>query len=497
MKRRLDSGEPATDQDASPWSQELNSLGWRGAARDSPAATSLRAHLAAHNGGISNCAELFAVRPGEVNVGRAAEIFHKYGFVVVQDALTQERLQKLRHGVETVVPEILAQDPGHKGNRGTHRYSFGQASRTGSLAHREEWVQLIDLDTVAPILQRILGPGYKCRSVGGDFVLPGCLEYQELHRDVDANERLRFAGEAGTKAILDAPCSVVAVNFVPQDFTALNGPLRHIPADSKGNPTQTSREKIPNLSKEPDSMKLSTLLPCAAGSAIIRDLRAWHGGTPNVSEALRAIPNVEYYSESLRPGKWIKSMPKDVFDTLEPEAQRLCAHIVAPRESLDLGWRRLSGSSGGGWLCNNNSFTRTIQHRASSTIEAVRVMAQFAPNRFAGKQRIGYGVVDLELISQRGSTRFTNNGDATDTAELRVPAGETITGVVVYERYWYGIVDLQLIFASGARSGRAFPSRALSSYSFGGREQERSQQLVSGFAIREQGGYGVIDLKLL
>ena len=105
MKRRLDSGEPATDQDASPWSPELNSLGWRGAARDSPEARELRAHLAAHNRGISNCAELFAVRPGEVNVDRAAEIFHKYGFVVVQDALTQGRLQKLRHGVKTVVPE--------------------------------------------------------------------------------------------------------------------------------------------------------------------------------------------------------------------------------------------------------------------------------------------------------------------------------------------------------------------------------------------------------
>ena len=78
-----------------------------------------------------------------------------------------------------------------------------------------------------------------------------------------------------------------------------------------------------------------------------------------------------------------------------------------------------------------------------------------------------------------------------------MPAGETITGVVVYERYWYGIVDLQLIFASGARSARAFSSRDLSNYRFGGREQERSQQLVSGFAIREQGCYGVIDLKLL
>ena len=54
-------------------------------------------------------------------------------------------------------------------------------------------------------------------------------------------------------------------------------------------------------------------------------------------------------------------------------------------------------------------------------------MAQFASNTDAGAKRIGYGVVDLELIYGGFGTRFTNNGDATHTAELRVPAGETLT----------------------------------------------------------------------
>ncbi len=41
-------------------------------------------------------------------------------------------------------------------------------------------------------------------------------------------------------------------------------------------------------------MKRSVVCPVPAGSVVIRDIRAWHGGTPNVSDHARAIPNVEY-----------------------------------------------------------------------------------------------------------------------------------------------------------------------------------------------------------
>jgi hypothetical protein len=41
-------------------------------------------------------------------------------------------------------------------------------------------------------------------------------------------------------------------------------------------------------------MKLSTVCPAPAGSVLIRDVRAWHGGTPNLSDEVRCIPNVEY-----------------------------------------------------------------------------------------------------------------------------------------------------------------------------------------------------------
>lgn len=38
-------------------------------------------------------------------------------------------------------------------------------------------------------------------------------------------------------------------------------------------------------------MQFSTLCPLPAGAAIFRDNRCWHGGTPNLSERFRALPN--------------------------------------------------------------------------------------------------------------------------------------------------------------------------------------------------------------
>ena len=88
----------------------------------------------------------------------------------------------------------------------------------------------------------------------------------------------------GEVTLRDLPCPYLCVNFLPQDVTRLNGPTRQIPG------TQNSRANIPGLPDEPEWMRLSTVCPVPAGSIMLRDTRAWHGGTPNVSDATRSIP---------------------------------------------------------------------------------------------------------------------------------------------------------------------------------------------------------------
>jgi ectoine hydroxylase-related dioxygenase (phytanoyl-CoA dioxygenase family) len=283
----------------------------------------LRAHLSVNNG----IRGLEVLDPSEVE--RAVRIFNRDGFVVVRDALTVEQLAFLRTGVEEAVREIIALDPDRSGNRGTHRYSFGGSSLTRSMLHRAEWQMLVDLPTVTPIITAIFGSSdYMLRSASGDFCLPGATKYQPLHSDMRD-----FADKASSPfssfhdprshiSTRDLPCPYVAVNFLTVDSTRLNGPTRQIPG------SQHSRAPFPTLAEEPEWMRLSTVCPVPAGSVQIRDVRAWHGGTPNLSDHVRAIPNLEFYAPWFREPV-IPGITKADHRKLSPHAQHLTRYLVA------------------------------------------------------------------------------------------------------------------------------------------------------------------------
>ena len=84
-------------------------------------------------------------------------------------------------------------------------------------------------------------------------------------------------------------------------------------------------------------MRLSTVCPAPAGSIMIRDVRAWHGGTPNVSDAARSIPNLEFYApwfrEPVLPGITYQDYKK-----LSGRAQQIARFCVLDSsETLETG----------------------------------------------------------------------------------------------------------------------------------------------------------------
>ena len=70
-------------------------------------------------------------------------------------------------------------------------------------------------------------------------------------------------------------------------------------------------------------MRLSTLAGAPAGAAIIRDTRAWHGGTPNLGREIRAMPNVEYMAPWYQDPNFQPAMPYEIWQGLSPHAQRI------------------------------------------------------------------------------------------------------------------------------------------------------------------------------
>lgn len=276
---------------------------------------------------------LEVLRPEQID--DAVRIFYRDGFVVVRDVLTTEQVKKLRQGCEREAELVVAADHCNAGNRGPKRYSWGGASLTNSMLHCEEWVMLVDLDTLKPIIAGIFSSfDYHVRRAAGDFCLPGA-EYQPLHSDI-GDRKGGFIDPRSLLTIRDLPCPVVCCNFLAQDFTKLNGPTRQIPG------TQHSHEKIPTLDEEPLWMKYSTVCPVPAGSVLIRDIRAWHGGTPNLSEDMRAIPNAiflaPWYNE-----RQVPSMPREMFDLLSGHGRRVCERVVSD-DPLTTGYAFNSGN---------------------------------------------------------------------------------------------------------------------------------------------------------
>jgi ectoine hydroxylase-related dioxygenase (phytanoyl-CoA dioxygenase family) len=250
------------------------------------------------------------VEPGDVE--RAVRIFHRDGFVAIRDALDPGQLRIAQSGAQRVIAEQTAAIPREQANRGLARYSFGPQM------HNPEWAMLCDLATTLPIIDRIWGAqDHACIGGGGDYSLPGA-EIQPLHSDL--GDFLR--DPLGVVDARDLPTPFIVVNVLMVEFTELNGAIRFVPG------TQRSRAPIPALADEPEWMRRN--LVCApAGTAIIRDVRCWHGGTANRSQQIRPMTSVGYYAPWFR-GRKEATLPDAIWRTLSPRGQQLCEAYLRP-----------------------------------------------------------------------------------------------------------------------------------------------------------------------
>jgi hypothetical protein len=326
---------------AETFAPPLSALGWRGKFKsDSTEVEVLRRRLQTHAGidGAEGQIVDPAARYPEGFAARAAAQFHRDGYVVVAKCLDEQRLTNIKSGCENVIREMVALDPLSAGSRGSHRYTFGSAP--AHFGQQAAWAALIDPPVTLAVVQAIFGDGYWTASStsGGDFVLPGCVDYQHLHADGQMDpttgEHARdwrlapnhggYHDSSGSTHFRDLPCPMLTVNYpmelAPGSVTGhsrINGATRQIPG------THRSRALIPSLEEEPLWMKMSTVAPCPAGCGLFRDLRCWHGGTPNLSEHVRAIPSAgSYLAPWYRPpGRVQRTLPYEIYTALSPAGQ--------------------------------------------------------------------------------------------------------------------------------------------------------------------------------
>lgn len=80
----------------------------------------------------------------------------------------------------------------------------------------------------------------------------------------------------------------------------------------------------------------SRLFFLEAGDCVVRDVRVWHGGCPNLSRAARYLPSIEVASRDLvaryadRDDAWPKKgLPAAHAQAMSPRARRLCTAVTA------------------------------------------------------------------------------------------------------------------------------------------------------------------------
>ena len=169
----------------------LGELGWRGRFQsDDPGVVQLREQLSRH-AGIAGLQTEVVDSNREGFAERAARLFERDGWVLLADALEPERLETIRGAATDVARQMVELDPRRLGDRGSHRYCYGTAWHT--FGHSQSWALTVDPPKVLAVVRAIFGSDdFRCCMIGGDFILPGGVDYQDLHVRLLAATSLRL-----------------------------------------------------------------------------------------------------------------------------------------------------------------------------------------------------------------------------------------------------------------------------------------------------------------
>jgi ectoine hydroxylase-related dioxygenase (phytanoyl-CoA dioxygenase family) len=224
------------------------------------------------------------------------------GYVLVENVLNAEMLEIVRNRVEELY-DLEGE------NAGAEFRKEPGARRLANLVDKGEIFQrLIATPSILEMVEHVLGRQFKLSSFNARSANPHSAEAQPLHCDAAALPDEKGFWVCNTIWLLD-------------DFTPENGATRVIPGSQ--NWGQLPQNVLPDpAGPHPDEV----LVLGRAGSVVVMNTHAWHGGTANRTghhrRALHAFycrndkPQQQYQKRLLRPETQAR---------LSPEARRLLA----------------------------------------------------------------------------------------------------------------------------------------------------------------------------
>jgi ectoine hydroxylase-related dioxygenase (phytanoyl-CoA dioxygenase family) len=224
------------------------------------------------------------------------------GYVIVEKVLDPGILSQVRDRVEY----LYALEGEHAGSE--FRYEPGSRRLANLVDKGEIFERLVAIPRILELVAHVLGNRFKLSSFNARSANPHSNEAQPLHCDAGALPDTAGFWVCNTIWLLD-------------DFTAENGATRIIPGSQKWSqlPQKVLADPAASHSRE-------VLVIAPAGSVVVMNTHAWHGGTANRSadhrRALHAFycrfdkPQQQYQKRLLRPETQAR---------LSPELRRLLA----------------------------------------------------------------------------------------------------------------------------------------------------------------------------
>ena len=231
-----------------------------------------------------------------------AEQLRVNGYTVLPERLPADLIERMRARFELLLTETAAREPT---NRGVSRYQMfvpWEPPFANPL--------LYENPGVLSVVEAAMEPDVTLRYFASDTPLPGS-DYQQVHSDT----RLLFPETA-----LAVPCYGIVLNVPLVDCTVENGSLEFWPS------THLTPVRA-------DVDRLAATLPSAranldAGSLLLRDLRMWHRGTPNRSNAPRPQLALVYTRPWYRFELAGPQLTHAEFDGLSDRAKRLLRQVT-------------------------------------------------------------------------------------------------------------------------------------------------------------------------
>jgi ectoine hydroxylase-related dioxygenase (phytanoyl-CoA dioxygenase family) len=244
------------------------------------------------------------------------------GYVVLERFLNQDLLEQVRARVEE-----LHEQEGE--NAGAEFRKEAGSRRLANLVDKGEiFERLIAMPAILERVGYVLGNNFKLSSFNGRSADPHSNEPQPLHCDAGALPDEHGYWVCNTIWLLD-------------EFTSENGATRVIPGSQKWR--QLPQEALVDpLAPHPEEK----LLLAPAGSVVVMNTHAWHGGTANRTAAPRRALHA-FYCRSDKPQQQYQKrlLRPETQARLSPELRRLLALDDPKNDELSA-----SGSGASGFL---------------------------------------------------------------------------------------------------------------------------------------------------